>query len=66
MNTKQIYGENCVCYENYNKWVPEKVPDRFEHFYQRYQDTPDYVNLCDACTRHHFDLSVPFETFLCG
>ena len=66
MNTQQINGEDCVCYEDYNKWIPHILGERFEHFYHINPDAPDYVNLCDACYQHHFDLTVPFETFLCG
>ena len=66
MNTQQINGEDCICYENYNKWIPHILGDGFEHFYHINPDAPDYVNLCDACNQHHFDVTVPFETFLCG
>ena len=65
MNAQKIYGEDCVCYEN-SKWVPENVADRFEQFYHINSDAPDYVNLCEACNQHHFNVNNPFETFLCG
>lgn len=66
MNIREIYGENCVYYNNYNKWVPEEVATRFENIYARDNDTPDFVDMCEACTRNNFDVGIPFETFICG
>ena len=45
MNTQQINGEDCVCYEDYNKWIPHIRGDGFEQFYHINPDAPDYVNL---------------------
>lgn len=66
MNKQNISGVDCFFDQQNQKWIPETVGNRFSALYKRHPDAPDFVAICEACYQHNFDVTVPFETFLCG
>ena len=66
MNTQTISGVECFYDQQHQKWIPKSVGSRFSALYSRHPDAPDFVTVCEACNAHHFDVTVPFETFVCG
>ena len=66
MNTQTISGVECFYDQQHQKWIPKSVGSRFSDLYSRHPDAPDFVTVCEACNAHHFDVTVPFETFVCG